>query len=224
MASSQSNKRVEAIDITNFLYNEIVIPFGCPTHILTDNGSNFSSSVLDLYVKTLKIKHLMSTPYHPQMERARLLNSAGFTVSRLPPMLISLLLKGVCLSQLQYAFVFLTNSKSSPYNIRLESAFSYCFNLLFRIKTKTSIAVICLLLNTVPVFQRHSLLLRKFQLNFGFHLENETPLGRCIQQQIPDRRLKHIYYDETRSDSTDLIRDSFADFKRQLTRAFAEIC
>ena len=147
---------------------------------------------------------------------ARLLNSAGFTVSRLPPMLISLLLKGVCLSQLQYAFVFLTNSKSSPFNIRLESAFSYCFNLLFRVKTKTSIAVICLLLNTVPVFQRHSLLLRKFQLNFGFHLENGTPLGRCIQQQIPDRRLKHIYHDETRSDSADLIRDSFADFKRQL--------
>lgn len=55
-----------AYDVARFIYEEIVIPYGCPSHILTDNGTNFTSEVMSWYLKILKVKHLKAAPYHPQ--------------------------------------------------------------------------------------------------------------------------------------------------------------
>lgn len=59
-------KQVTAYYIANFIYEEIVTRYGCPTSIITDNGKNFTSSVLELYLKCLKVKHSLTTPYNSQ--------------------------------------------------------------------------------------------------------------------------------------------------------------
>ena len=59
-------RKVEAVDVAQFLYDEIVIQYGVPSIIHTDNGTNFTSDTLDFYTKMLKTKHYLSTPYHPQ--------------------------------------------------------------------------------------------------------------------------------------------------------------
>ena len=52
--------------IANFLYEEIVLPFGCPAEICTDRGSNFMSKVLANYLGRIKVNHLLTSAFHPR--------------------------------------------------------------------------------------------------------------------------------------------------------------
>jgi hypothetical protein len=45
---------------------EIILKFGIPQSILTDQGSNFMSEVFGNVCKILKIKRIKCTAYHPQ--------------------------------------------------------------------------------------------------------------------------------------------------------------
>ena len=50
--------------IANFIYEEIVLPFSCPTEILTDRGANFMSKVLNNYLGRLKTNHSLTSSFH----------------------------------------------------------------------------------------------------------------------------------------------------------------
>jgi len=56
--------------IARVFVDEIVLKFGIPKVILTDQGSNFLSELFTNVRKLLKIKKLKTTAYHPQTNGA----------------------------------------------------------------------------------------------------------------------------------------------------------
>ena len=52
--------------VVNFLFEDIFTCFGVPREIVTDQGSQFTSNMVEGLVEEYKIKHRKSTPYHPQ--------------------------------------------------------------------------------------------------------------------------------------------------------------
>jgi transposase InsO family protein len=59
-------KSMDADTVAEFLYEEILMNYGAPFEIITDRGSAFLSSALNQFEKLQQIKHIASTPYHPQ--------------------------------------------------------------------------------------------------------------------------------------------------------------
>lgn len=59
----------EAKTIAQSLLDFIMI-FGIPESILTDQGTDFTSNVIKELNKLFKIKHILSSPYHPQTNGA----------------------------------------------------------------------------------------------------------------------------------------------------------
>jgi hypothetical protein len=55
-----------AEETEKFIYEEIICRHGCPQIILSDRGSHFNNQVIEKLLKRFQIKHLFSTPYHPQ--------------------------------------------------------------------------------------------------------------------------------------------------------------
>ena len=47
-----------------FIYNKIIK--GCPNKILSDRGSHFNNELIRELMEKFKIKHNLSTPYHPK--------------------------------------------------------------------------------------------------------------------------------------------------------------
>ncbi|OBZ80202.1 Transposon Ty3-I Gag-Pol polyprotein, partial [Choanephora cucurbitarum] len=52
--------------IANFIYEEIMMRFGCPSEILTDRGSNFNSELVNAYLKRVGTHHKLTSAYHPR--------------------------------------------------------------------------------------------------------------------------------------------------------------
>lgn len=52
--------------VVQFLYENIVMNYGCPFEIISDRGSSFLSEAVQSYEDLLNIRHLASSPYHPQ--------------------------------------------------------------------------------------------------------------------------------------------------------------
>jgi Integrase zinc binding domain/Integrase core domain len=52
--------------VADFIYEQIICQHGCPQIILTDRGTHFNNNMVDRLLSKFKIKHLLSTPYHPQ--------------------------------------------------------------------------------------------------------------------------------------------------------------
>ncbi|CAF3869435.1 unnamed protein product [Rotaria sp. Silwood1] len=52
-----------------FLINDVILKYGTPTSILTDNGTHFTSQVMNKLFENLEVTHLYSTVYHPQTNR-----------------------------------------------------------------------------------------------------------------------------------------------------------
>ena len=67
-------KRVEAKalfsdtenSVVSFLYEDIFTRFGVPREIVTDQGGQFTSKLMEKLMEEYKVKHKKSTPYHPQ--------------------------------------------------------------------------------------------------------------------------------------------------------------
>jgi hypothetical protein len=55
-----------AINTTKFLYENIIIRFGCPTHLISDQRYHFINSSIELLVQEFMITHHKSTTYYPQ--------------------------------------------------------------------------------------------------------------------------------------------------------------
>ena len=49
-----------------FLKDYVIARFGTPRCIITDNGTHFTSTMMDELIKQIGATHLYSTPYHPQ--------------------------------------------------------------------------------------------------------------------------------------------------------------
>ncbi|SPO29980.1 uncharacterized protein UTRI_10291 [Ustilago trichophora] len=52
--------------VADFIYEEIVLNFGAPKEILSDNGSNFLAEVVKHLLRTIKTRHRLATAYHPR--------------------------------------------------------------------------------------------------------------------------------------------------------------
>lgn len=65
-AYARAAKSVSAIDIIRFLEEEVISRHGVPNKIVSDNGPQFISENLKIYVKKLGIQHSRTTDYHPQ--------------------------------------------------------------------------------------------------------------------------------------------------------------
>ncbi|OBZ81591.1 Transposon Tf2-6 polyprotein, partial [Choanephora cucurbitarum] len=52
--------------VADFIYEEIVMRFGCPTEIITDRGANFTSGLVKAYVKRLSVNHELTSAFHPR--------------------------------------------------------------------------------------------------------------------------------------------------------------
>jgi transposase InsO family protein len=53
--------------MSDFLYEDIFVRFGVPQEIVIDQGTQFASHFIKNITQQLKIKHQMTTPYHPQL-------------------------------------------------------------------------------------------------------------------------------------------------------------
>ncbi len=59
-------KEMTSDSAVKFLYNDILMNFGCPFEIISDRGSAFLSSAVKQFEELQDIRHFASTPYHPQ--------------------------------------------------------------------------------------------------------------------------------------------------------------
>jgi uncharacterized membrane protein len=73
VATNYTTKWVEAkalIDnivqsTTNFIYENIIICFGCPTHLMSDQRTHFINRMIEILIQKFMITHHKSTTYHP---------------------------------------------------------------------------------------------------------------------------------------------------------------
>ena len=63
------NKTVTALQTANLLIREVFKWFGLPNKIISDRGPQFTAAAFQEVMKALKIKHSMSTTFHPQTDR-----------------------------------------------------------------------------------------------------------------------------------------------------------
>lgn len=52
--------------VAEFIYEEIVTVYGCPSEIVTDQGKSFEDQTLQEYLQLTAVKHLRTTAYHPR--------------------------------------------------------------------------------------------------------------------------------------------------------------
>ena len=52
--------------VAYFLYDDNSTLFGVPMEIVTKQGTQFTSKLIQSLMQQFKIKHRFSTPYHPQ--------------------------------------------------------------------------------------------------------------------------------------------------------------
>jgi len=52
--------------VAKFIYENIIIRFGCPKEIISDRGTDFVNKTIEKLLNKYFIKHRKSTPYHPQ--------------------------------------------------------------------------------------------------------------------------------------------------------------
>jgi hypothetical protein len=52
--------------VADFIYEEIVMKFGCPVEICTDRGAQFCSGLVRQYMKRVKSTHKLTSAFHPR--------------------------------------------------------------------------------------------------------------------------------------------------------------
>jgi hypothetical protein len=53
-------------NIAQFVLNQVIMTHSCPIEILSDNGSKFCNILMDVVMLQMNIKHVTTSPYHPQ--------------------------------------------------------------------------------------------------------------------------------------------------------------
>jgi hypothetical protein len=59
-------KKATAEQAALFIYEAIICHHGCPSKILSDQGTHFKNQMIAKLMEKFKIEHLFSMPYHPQ--------------------------------------------------------------------------------------------------------------------------------------------------------------
>ena len=59
-------KAANADTVATFLYEEIICRFGAPRTLQSDRGMHFVNELIQRLTKRFKIRHSLSSPYHPQ--------------------------------------------------------------------------------------------------------------------------------------------------------------
>lgn len=59
-------KEATAEEACKFLYEEVFLQFGMPDEIISDRGAAFTSEVYDQFLDNLRIKHVLTSSYHPR--------------------------------------------------------------------------------------------------------------------------------------------------------------
>ena len=67
MGRSYPFKEATGVIVTNFIREHIIIRFGIPKRLLSDNGTPFINKDMKNLIETYYIKHERSTPYYPQV-------------------------------------------------------------------------------------------------------------------------------------------------------------
>ncbi|CAB4418776.1 unnamed protein product [Rhizophagus irregularis] len=55
-----------AEETSQFIYEDIICRHGCPAKLLSDRGTHFNNQMVEKLLEKFGIKHVFSTPYHPQ--------------------------------------------------------------------------------------------------------------------------------------------------------------
>ena len=55
-----------AEETSKFIYENIICRHGCPAKLLSDRGTHFNNQMVEKLLEKFGIKHVFSTPYHPQ--------------------------------------------------------------------------------------------------------------------------------------------------------------
>ena len=59
-------EKASAEEVAQFIFEDIICRHGCPKIILSDRGTHFVNKIVDNLCENFKIKHQLSSPYHPQ--------------------------------------------------------------------------------------------------------------------------------------------------------------
>jgi hypothetical protein len=65
-AEAEATKRDDKETVAKFLKTNIFSRFGCPRELISDRGTHFVNDVIELLTDKYKIKHRLTTPYHPR--------------------------------------------------------------------------------------------------------------------------------------------------------------
>eukprot|EP00253_Pinus_taeda_P010386 PITA_10386 len=65
-AEAKAVRKATKDTMVTFLFEEIIVRYGVPRQIVTDQGTQFTSKLVRDLTEKYKIKHRKSTPYHPQ--------------------------------------------------------------------------------------------------------------------------------------------------------------
>src|SRR6059058_6190562 len=63
---AKAMKEAIAENVVRFIYEGIICRHGCPKIILSDRGTHFRNKLVEGLCEKFKIKHKLSSPYHPQ--------------------------------------------------------------------------------------------------------------------------------------------------------------
>src|SRR5437016_13884304 len=63
---AKAMKEATAKNVVKFIYEGIICRHGCPKIILSDRGTHFRNKLMEGLCEKFKIKHKLSSPYHPQ--------------------------------------------------------------------------------------------------------------------------------------------------------------
>src|SRR2546423_9496572 len=63
---AKAMKEATAENVVKFIYEGIICRHGCPKIILSDRGTHFRNKLVKGLCEKFKIKHKLSSPYHPQ--------------------------------------------------------------------------------------------------------------------------------------------------------------
>src|SRR3989442_120507 len=63
---AKAMKEATAENVMRFIYEGIICRHGCPKIILSDRGTHFRNKLVEGLCEKFKIKHKLSSPYHPQ--------------------------------------------------------------------------------------------------------------------------------------------------------------
>ncbi|HVI21389.1 MAG TPA: DDE-type integrase/transposase/recombinase [Bacillus sp. (in: firmicutes)] len=63
---AEAMKEATADNVIQFIYEKVICRHGCPKIILSDRGAHFRNKLVDGLCEKFKVKHKLSSPYHPE--------------------------------------------------------------------------------------------------------------------------------------------------------------